>query len=822
MDSCHGHQPVPTLSLFTLAYLLSLLLFHSQVELPWVWHSLTQHLGSTSTVLLAWAGLCFLLGKQGGVCKSKTETITWIVLGLVAAQLCAGVQAAAHQHAQIPLSCNKQIIESEFKLIEKAFRDKGSQTWLIQHTPHTSQVHSTCLKPGARLQTFIEKADAYTFLLPGQHFKASIRIKPPKAPLQLDGFDVHRHWFAHQIAGTAQLKSAIQILQTNTFTNPLVWMERLRLHIANWIVHTLEDHPEQGLVLAMVVGDQGLISVEDREMFNNTGIAHLVAISGLHITLFAMLAGKGMGLVWRRSAWLCLRIPAPLAGSAFGLLFALLYGLVAGWGVPAQRTVFMLFALFVGQLRGGMQSSWDTFFLALFLTLAFDNWSVLDAGFLLSFGAVAALVFVTQGHIHLIKPQHEFIANAIKAQYSVTIALLLPCAVLFNQQSIISPVANALSIPWMSFVSTPLALLGGLLQQTWAVLLAADSLALQRDWLSAFNELSWAALPIHNQPGWINFLVALGCIVLLLPRGIVSRWIGLALVALLAWPAPRPAENDFWMTVMDVGQGTAIAVQTRNHLLVYDAGPAFNERSNSARRVLLPWLAAHSYVHADLFVLSHDDADHSGGAPLFISDAPPLKFASSISINHPLNELAEQKHSAIENCHRMNNWTWDGVLFEPIGLDTPTNAPHKLRAKNNQSCVLKISNSRHSVLLTGDIEAISEMQLLIQHGAEKLHSKVLLVPHHGSKTSSTLPFLQAVRPEIALIQAGWENQFGHPHRQVTERYEARNIQVFNTAQNGAMKWAFGHNNPNPQPIHASEARQRYWHMHESSAKGPQD
>lgn len=813
---------MPTLSLFTLAYLLSLLLFHSQAELPWVWHSLNQQLGSSSVVLLAWAVLCFLLGRQGGACKSKTDAITWIVLGLFAAQLCAGVQAAAHQHIQIPLSCNKQMIESEFRLIEKAFRDKGAQTWLIQHAPQNSQIHIHCLKPGARLQSFIEKADAHANVLPGQHFKASIRIKPPKAPLQLQGFDVHRHWFANQVAGTAQLKSGIQILPNNTPTNPLVWMERLRLHIASWIVHTLQGHPEHGLVLAMVVGDQGLISVEDREMFNNTGIAHLVAISGLHITLFAMLAGKGMGLVWRRSAWLCLRVPAPLAGSAFGLLFALLYGLVAGWGVPAQRTVFMLFALFVGQLRGGMQSSWDTFFLALFLTLAFDNWAVLDAGFLLSFGAVAALVFVTQGHIHFIKPQHEFIANAIKAQYSVTIALLLPCAVLFNQQSIISPVANALSIPWMSFVSTPLALLGGLLQQKWAVVLAADSLALQRDWLSVFNELNWAVLPIHNQPGWINFLVALGCIVLLLPRGIVSRWIGLALVALLAWPAPRPAENDFWMTVMDVGQGTAIAVQTRNHLLMYDAGPAFNERSNSARRVLLPWLAAHSYSQADLFVLSHDDADHSGGAPLFITDAPPLKFASSISINHALNELAAQKYSAIENCHSMSNWTWDGVLFEPISLAPPADAPHKLRSKNNQSCVLKISNSRHSVLLTGDIEAISEMQLLTQHGAEKLHSKVLVVPHHGSKTSSTLPFLQAVRPEVALIQAGWENQFGHPHRQVTKRYESRNIQVFNTAQNGAMKWAFRHNNPNPQPTQASEARQRYWHMHESSAKAPQD
>lgn len=758
------------------------------------------------------------MAKQGGSCKTKTNQATWLVLGFCTAQLCAGLQAASHLSMQVPLACNKQIIESEFKLLEKAFRDNGAQTWLLEHTPSNSAAPGYCLKAGARLQTFIEKANTYNALLPGNYFKASIRIKPPKGTLQLEGFDVHRHWFANRIAGTAQLKSGVEILDLASSPNPLTAMERIRMHIANWIVNTLQNHPEKALVLAMVVGDQGLISPDDRDMFNTTGIAHLVAISGLHITLFAMLAGRAIGLLWRRSSQLCLRVPAPLAGSAFGLIFALLYGLIAGWGVPAQRTVFMLFALFIGQLRGGPQSSWDTFFLALFFTLAFDNWAVLDAGFILSFGAVAMLIFVTQGHYFFIKPQHEFIANAVKAQYTVTIGLILPCALLFNQQSLISPIANALSIPWMSFVSTPLALLGGLMQQTWALLLAADSLSLQREWLLAFNSLGWAAIPIHNQPGWVNCLVALGCLVLVLPPGLVSRWIGVMLVAFLAWPAPRPAMNDFWLTLMDVGQGTSIAVQTRSHLLIYDAGPAFNERSNSARRVLLPWMAAHGHRRADMFMLSHDDADHSGGAPHFMLNAPPVQFVSSIHKTHPLNLLASDKNSVTEPCHNMASWTWDGVLFEPLGIQTLSHSPKKLLAKNNQSCVLKISNARHSVLLTGDIEAISEMQLLIQHGAAALKSRVLVAPHHGSKTSSTRPFLQAVRPEIALVQAGWENQFGHPHKQVIERYESMNVKIFNTAQNGAMKWLFLHTQANPSVQEARLARQTYWHTHESGAK----
>ena len=371
----------------------------------------------------------------------------------------------------------------------------------------------------------------------------------------------------------------------------------------------------------------------------------------------------------------------------------------------------------------------------------------------------------------------------------------------------------------MNTVSTPLALIGGLTQQSVLLWLAGDSLSLQRDWLVYFNELSWATLPIHNQPWWVNGLVGLGCLILILPRGLIPRWAGVTLIALLVLPPPRPEHHDFWMTLMDVGQGTAIGIQTQNHLLIYDAGPAFNARADSARRVVLPWMAAHGYRRADMFMLSHDDADHSGGAPLLLQKAPPVQFASSIDKQHSLNQLAQTLKSDIAQCHKLKPWTWDGVTFTPIGLDTPAHSNRKLLAKNNQSCVLKVSNTNHSVLLTGDIEAISEMALLTQHGANALRSRVLIVPHHGSKTSSTMPFLQAVRPEYALIQAGWDNQFGHPHRAVIERYEAMGVQWFSTAQNGAMKWRFNHLNCQPDVDDAHALRRRYWHMHESGAKG---
>ncbi|HEX4855704.1 MAG TPA: DNA internalization-related competence protein ComEC/Rec2, partial [Limnobacter sp.] len=557
---------------------------------------------------------------------------------------------------------------------------------------------------------------------------------------------------------------------------------------------------------------------DDREMYSNTGIAHLVAISGLHITLLALVAGKLAARAWRCSSRLCLAAPAPLVGAGVGLLLGIFYGLVAGWGIPAQRTVFMLAALFAGQLRGGLMSSWDSFFLALFLAVMLDNWSVLDAGFLLSFGAVGILIFAHQGHLDFIRRALPVIRKAVKAQYAVTIGLVLPTAILFNQHSVVSPLVNALSIPWMSFVSTPLALLGGLLQQDWAARLSADSLALQRQWLLEFDSFDWAVLPLHSQPYWVYAMAGLGCLVLLLPAGLTNRGIGLLLLGFLAWPPARPESGGFWMTVLDVGQGTAIAIQTSKHLLIYDAGPAFNTRSDSSRRVILPWLRQQGHDRPDVFMLSHDDADHSGGAPMLLSKAPPTLFAASIGAEHRLNQLARKQNTGTANCHTLPAWTWDGVLFQPMGLDISPEGNRTLLLKNNQSCVLKISNRHHSLLLTGDIEAASEMQLLAKHGAVALKARVLLAPHHGSKTSSTLAFLNAVGPEHVLIQAGWQNRFGHPHPQVTARYESLGAQWSSTAQHGALRWEFPGGPDSAKVSNALDHRRRYWHLHEKGAQ----
>ncbi len=803
---------MPTLHLFSFFYLLGLASFHTLGAIPAPWFWLHQTFGNAST-LLGWVLLCAFVLFSKPWCTGKWPGAVSAFCGFALACITAGTHAMAHQHQQVSASCHRSNVTSQFQLIKTAQREQGAQQWMVKHLGE-----HLCLKRDALLLIHLETPAVAPHIKAGDVFESTLRIKAPKAPLQLSGFDVQAHWFANQIAGLAQIKSEPRLIEEAKNWHVLHALQRAREQIAQNLINNLNGHPETPLILAMVVGDQGLISPNDRDLFNATGIAHLVAISGLHITLFALLAGGLATRLCKLMPRLCLWVPAHVLGSAIGLCVALIYAGIAGWGLPAQRTVFMLLALFIGSLRQGQQNSWDTFHLAMIPTMLVDPWAVLDAGFILSFGAVAALIFANQGHYRFVKPQAEWLITAMRTQYIATLALLLPCAMLFKQQSVVSPLANALSIPWMSFISTPLALVGGLLNQGWALQAGAASLGVQRTWLTAMHDLPWSVWPIHDQPIWVWTLSGAGAFFLLMPAGVVSRPLALVLLSTLLWPASRPSPNEFWLHVLDVGQGTALAIQTRNHLLLYDAGPAFNDRSDSTRRVTVPWMQSQGHSRFDMFMLSHDDADHSGGAPLLLEQDKIKQLSASMPEQHPLFEQARSQGLDTLNCHEQRSWNWDGVIFEPLPLQVLRNSERK----NDQSCVIRIHNNTHSVLIAGDIERWGEAHLIASHGSNKLQSTVLVVPHHGSKTSSSEPLLNAVQPRYAIVQAGWKNQYGHPHPHVVERYKARGVELFNTAQTGAMQWIFKQSESSPALILASEARQRYWHMHESGAKAHED
>jgi competence protein ComEC len=736
-----------------------------------------------------------------------------LLLGVLSAVVPTGFFAAQRINLHVPLECHKSLVEGEFLVLDRQLKPNHRESWLIQ----AEYSNTPCLPAQALLSLSIDKPENTPFPGLGQTFHAQLSLRALHVPLQLQGFDVHAHWMSKGVAGLAVLKTPPRTQPTTTTLPPSLWFSAAREHIAQRLHHALQGDAQLPLILAMVIGDQGLIDPESRTLYANTGIAHLVAISGLHITLFALITAMGVGGLWRQSAWLCLRVPAHFAGGVAGLVLAIVYALIAGWAAPAQRTVFMLTATLLGQLRNTNQSPWDTWCLALLLTMMGDPWSPLDYGFLLSFGAVAILIFSTHGRYDFNTRLPNWIRTPLMAQFAVTVGLLVPSALMFNQQSLVSPIVNALSIPWMSFVSTPLALMGGLLSQHWALALASKSLDVQRLWLDYFGGLDWVIWPIPDQPLWVICLAGLGCFMMLLPRCIVPKWPGCLLMLLLLWPAPRPKPGDFWLTAMDVGQGTALAIQTQHHVLIYDTGSAKNELADSGLRVVLPWLKAKGYTHIDSLWVSHADQDHAGGAKSVLNTVQVGQFVNSMPSDHPLNTLAHTQHIPVVPCHQHGNWQWEGVSFQTLPI--PTLSGHtQANTDNNRSCVLRISNAHHSVLFTGDIETLSEALLLAQHGEQALRSTVLIAPHHGSKTSSSLPFLHAVSPSTVIIQAGWKNHYSHPHGDVLKRYREAGIHTLNTAELGAIELKLSNTTPEASWNNAATHRKRYWHLHKTQAE----
>jgi competence protein ComEC len=355
-----------------------------------------------------------------------------------------------------------------------------------------------------------------------------------------------------------------------------------------------------------------------------------------------------------------------------------------------------------------------------------------------------------------------------------------------------------LAIPWVTLVVTPLSMLGVVFGGFWqAGAWGVDAMGVVLGWLAAWP-LATLSLPIP--PVWVAVAAVLGGALLAkrLPWGLRLLGVPLMLPALL-WQSPRPLTGQVEMIAADVAQGTAVLVRTATHSLLYDAGPRWGPESDAGHRVLLPLLRRLD-EKLDTLVLSHRDTDHTGGALAVMGMQPQAKLLSSIEADHSL-----QVQGAAQRCEAGQRWTWDGVLFEVLH---PQAGDYTTSAKSNAlSCVLRIQAADQVLLLTGDIEAAQEQQLLArEHGA--LRADVLLVPHHGSRTSSTDEFLQAASPRFALVQAGYRNRFGHPSPFVVERYQALGIALVDTSHCGAATWR----SDQPKRLRCErEAALRYWH-----------
>ena len=642
----------------------------------------------------------------------------------------------------------------------------------------------------------------------GERWQLTLRTKAPHGSMNPHGFDFELWLWEQGIQASAYVRAGpkdpepLRLGQTGWAAVALA-----RQALRDRILASVEDRRAAGLLAALVVGDQAAVERSDWDVFRATGVAHLISISGLHITMFAWGAAWLTGWVWRRSRRLCLALPAPSAALLGGLVLACAYSVLAGWGVPAQRTCLMLAT--VGLLRlAGARWPWPlVWMLACAAVVALDPWALLQPGFWLSFVAVGVLFATDSG-----AARAEFtwaggrfgskIWHLLREQGVITLALAPLSLLLFGQLSVVGLVANLLAIPWVTLLLTPLALLGVLLPPAWAWAWAVQASDLLWWWLSVLATWPWASFSWPLPPlGW-GLLAVGGGVLCALPVPWHLRALGLPLLLPLLLLRPAvPAPGAFELLAADVGQGNAVLVRTAQHALLFDAGPRYSLESDAGHRVLVPLLKALD-VTLDTVVLSHRDTDHVGGAAAVLAMQPQATLMSSIEPEHPLQQLR-----TAQRCEAGQHWVWDGVPFEVLH---PQAADYAVPAKPNaMSCVLRIGTGAHSALLVGDIEAAQEARLVqAWQGTDHLRAAVLLVPHHGSKTSSTPEFLQAVAPQWALVQAGYRNRFGHPAPPVLARYDEAGTHLVSSPRCGAMRWR----SEQPQNVACTrDEDRRYWH-----------
>jgi competence protein ComEC len=611
----------------------------------------------------------------------------------------------------------------------------------------------------------------------GERWKLTVRLKQPYGTANPHGFDFEMWALEHNIRATGYVRKDEGNQKLSNFVmRPAYIVEAVREDIRTRMQRVLVNHPYESVLRALAIGDESGISQNDWQVFLKTGTNHLMSISGLHIT---MLAGLLYGLVhalWRRVELLTLTIPARKASVVAGMLAALIYALIAGFSIPTQRTLYMLavFGFALWQSRSVSISRVLSY--ALLLVTLIDPWAVLAPGFWLSFGAVAVMSYAAGGRLG----RPHWLREAMHVQWAVTLGLIPLLLVLFQQFSIISPVANAVAIPLISLVVVPLTLLGSFLPIDWPVQLAHSIMTL------CFEGLQWLALwPLstwqqHAPAPWTLPAALVGILWLLLPRGVPLRWLGLfGLLPMFLLVPTSPPLGAMQVSVLDVGQGLAVVVRTKTHKLLYDTGPRYSSQSDSGSRIIIPYLRGEGLAKLDGLVVSHNDDDHSGGALSVLSQVPVAWLASSLPATAP--ELQSVKHLP---CFAGQNWMWDDVRFEMVYPDYASYENANLK-DNDRSCVLKVTSQFGSLLLTGDIEAKAE-GVLLEAQSNLLKSDVLIAPHHGSKTSSTPDFVATVEPAITIFTVGYLNRFGHPKAQIVDRYEAINSRIYRSDQDGAV------------------------------------
>lgn len=603
----------------------------------------------------------------------------------------------------------------------------------------------------------------------GEHWRLRVRLKRPHGLLNPGGMDYELWMFSQGIGATGYVREDAKNQKLGP-ASPLS-PQGLRQALFDSLTERLAGREMAGIVVALVMGTENAIPQDQWEVLRRTGTAHLVAISGSHISL---ISGLVFLLVRLACSWMAvMRHPPQNIAAAAAFAAAFLYSALADFAIPTQRALVMIAVVMAAVVIQRNVRSLATLGLALLAVSCYDPTAVLAAGFWLSYGAVALILLVISGRLH----PSGWWADLCKINWATSLGLAPLLLLFFQQVSLISPLANLLAVPTIGFVLTPVCLSGALLlgifPSAGAFVLQWAATLLEWIWwcLQKLSALPWAQWQHPAPPLWTLPFALAGAVLLLAPKGIPARWLGAVLLipALTVFPQ-APDAGHFRLTLLDVGQALSVVVQTHEHNLVFDTGAKFSQNFDAGESVVEPFLRQQGLHAIDVLLVSHGDNDHIGGADSILRDFAVRQIYSSVPDRLP---------KPAGPCHNGQRWEWDGVRFDmlsPFGT---------LGNENNNSCVLRVSSPSGSALLTGDIERSAE-RLLVEHYGEGLKSDILIAPHHGSKTSSSTGFLDAVKPSYIFIPVGYLNRYNFPNREVLERYQAINAQVFDSAHAGAI------------------------------------
>jgi competence protein ComEC len=645
----------------------------------------------------------------------------------------------------------------------------------------------------------------------GDRWQLTVRLKRPRGFMNPGGFDYEGWLFRQGFRATGYVRSAAanHFIESHWYYYPV---DRARQYLLERINTALPESPQRGLIQALTLGKESDITPQQWQVLERTGTIHLVSISGLHISLLAGMAYFLGRRLWSLRAANILALPAHQAAAIGAIISALCYAALAGFSIPTQRALIMVGLVMLAVLVKRPIHTSHALALALLLVLAWDPLSVLASGFWLSFGAVAMLIMGIAEFRPSPRPEAislgtiscyigRFWRQWGKAQWIVAIGLAPLLLYQFQRLSLVAPLTNLVAIPWVEFLVVPLLLLGTLfliplpLVGTALISFADHLLALLWGFLTWCANLPIAQWEQHSPPLWALFSAIFGSLLVLAPRGLPGRWLGMvALLPLFLLPQTRPAYGALWFTLLDVGQGLAAVARTRYHTLVFDAGPRYSTRFNTGEAVVAPFLRSQGIDYIDILVVSHGDNDHLGGVKGLLRHMPTKQILTSVP--------EQLSWAQPKPCARGQHWRWDGIDFRILH---PQSA---IGHGNNHSCVLLITSGEQRILIAADIERPAE-QTLLTINAHELSAAILVAPHHGSLTSSSPAFVAAVNPEHVLFSVGYRNRWGFPKTTVVERYLSHGAKGWDTAHYGAITFHLGQG-PLGEPETFRQYNRHYW------------